>query len=192
MRVRSFSFLAFGSTGAIGPQGATGPIGPTGATGATGPAGATGATGPQGAQGVTGAVGATGPAGATGATGPSGSNFRGIGFSIDGGATTITTGAKGWITIGYTCAVYDMTLLAGPTGSIVLDLWKAAYASYPPTVANSMVASAKPTISSGIKAFDNTLTGWSLIFNKGDVLKWNVDSCSSITYVNLVMGATTL
>jgi hypothetical protein len=76
-----------------------------------------------------------------------------------------------------------VTLLADQSGSIVVDIWKASYASYPPVVGNSITASAKPTISSATKATDATLTGWSTSITAGDTLRYNVDSASTVTRV---------
>lgn len=113
-----------------------------------------------------------------------------ITFIIDGG-TGITTGAKK----AYTRAPYDGTItgweiVADVSGSIVLDVWKAAYASFPPTVANTITASAKPTLSSAQKNTSTTLTGWTTTVTKGDYLEVNVDSVSTVAKIvlNLIMS----
>jgi hypothetical protein len=62
-----------------------------------------------------------------------------------------------------------------------------AYASYPPTVTNTITASAKPTLSSAAKSQDSTLTGWTTSISAGDVLAFHVDSASTVTRVNLVL-----
>src|SRR5262249_31149375 len=98
-----------------------------------------------------------------------------IAFIIDGGGSVITPGVKGDLDIPFPCTINQAVLLADQSGSIVIDIWKAPYASYPPTVANSIVASAPPTISSGIDSKDSTLTGWSKTINAGDILRFNVN-----------------
>ena len=62
----------------------------------------------------------------------------------------------------------------------------------PPTPADSITASAKPTISSGTKQQDSTLTGWTTSISAGDILRFNVDSITTITRctVSLKMLAT--
>ena len=55
------------------------------------------------------------------------------------------------------------------SGSIVIDVWKDTYANFPPTVADTITASAKPTLSSATKSDDTTLTGWTTAVTAGDV-----------------------
>jgi len=76
-------------------------------------------------------------------------------------------------------------VLADQTGSIVVDIWKDSYANFPPTDADSITASAPPTISSAQKSQDSTLTGWTTSISAGDILAFNVDSCSTIARVTL-------
>lgn len=114
-----------------------------------------------------------------------------IGYAIDGGGQAIGTGVAGTgIRAPFACTITSVTLLADQTGSIVIDIWKAGYASYPPTVANTICASAKPTISSGVKYTDSTLTGWTKAIAAGDVLYFNVDSCTSITALSITLNVT--
>lgn len=114
-----------------------------------------------------------------------------IGYAISGGGATITTGVVGvGLTIPFAATINSVTLQADLTGSIVIDIWKDTYANYPPTVADSICASAKPTISSGVKYTDSTLTGWTTSIAAGDVLYFNVDSCSTIQNVVLTLKVT--
>lgn len=107
-------------------------------------------------------------------------------FIIDGGGSVITTGLKGGFRVP-AGAIVEATLLAldGNTGSIVVDLWKDTYANHPPTVADTITASAKPTISSATKATDSTLTGWTTSTTAGDIVFVNVDSIATFTRVLL-------
>jgi len=84
----------------------------------------------------------------------------------------------------------EATVLAGQTGSIVFDIYKDTYANYPPTVANTITASAKPTITTAIKSQDTTLTGWTKTFSKGDIFRINVDSVTDIEFATLILPAT--
>lgn len=154
--------------------------------GAQGPPGPTGPQGPAGPEGPQGDIGPTGDTGATGAQGPAGPSARMIRFVIDGGGNVITTGAKkAYVTIPYACTITKSRLIADQSGSIVIDIWKDTYASFPPTVADTIVASAKPTLSSAQKSEDSTLTGWTTSLAEGDILEVNVDSVASITKVYL-------
>jgi hypothetical protein len=108
-------------------------------------------------------------------------------YVIDGGGSTITTGVKGDLSIPFGCSIVDWTLLGDTTGSIVIDLWKDTYANYPPTVADTITAAAKPTIASATKETNSTLTGWTTACAAGDTIRINVDSVSSFTRVTLIM-----
>ena len=104
----------------------------------------------------------------------------GLQFFIDGAGSEISTGTAGWIEVPFDCTINEVILLADQTGSIVIDVWKDSFANYPPTNADSIAASAIPTISSAIKSQDSTLTAWTVNLNKGDILYFNVDSVTTI------------
>jgi len=104
---------------------------------------------------------------------------------IDGGGSAITTGVKLDIEVPFACTITQATLLADQSGSIVIDIWKDTYANYPPTVADTITASAKPTLSSAAKSQDSTLTGWTTSISAGDTLRFNVDSITTCQRVTL-------
>lgn len=109
-----------------------------------------------------------------------------ITVSIDGGGSAITSGTA-WSQINYDCEIQSWTLLADQSGSIQLDIWKNSYANYPPDDSDSITASAPPSISSAIKNTSSTLTGWTTTVTGGDILKINVDSCTTIERVALIL-----
>jgi hypothetical protein len=113
------------------------------------------------------------------------SNVITITFIIDGGGSAITTGEKGHLEVPFACTITQVTMLADQSGSIVVDIWKDTYANFPPTDADSITASAPPTLSSAQKAQDSTLTGWTTSISAGDILAFNVDSCTTITRVTI-------
>lgn len=115
---------------------------------------------------------------------------RAIALTIDGGGSAITTGIKADVEIPFACTIDRVTLLADQSGSIVIDIWKDTYANYPPTDADSITASAPPTISSATKSQDATLTGWTKTIAAGSTLRFNVDSCTTITRLTLILKAT--
>lgn len=104
-------------------------------------------------------------------------------FVIDGGGSAIAAGEKGHIEIPFNGTIQRVTLAGDQSGSIVVDVWKTTYAGFPPTAGNSICGSSKPTISSDQKSQDSTLSGWTKTISAGDILAFNVDSCSSITRV---------
>ena len=112
-----------------------------------------------------------------------------IPYVLDGGTLAITTGSKGIIPrLPFSCTITGWTLIADQTGSIVIDVKKSTYAAFPTTT--SIVAAAKPTLSSAQKATSTTLTGWTVALLEGDVLEFYVDSCTTITRATLTLDVT--
>jgi hypothetical protein len=106
----------------------------------------------------------------------------------------IATGFAGVLVVPWACTITQVTLLSADpaitSGSIVIDIWKDSYTNYPPTVADSICASAKPTLSSAIKSQDATLTGWTTTIAAGEILGFNVDSVSSVKRVRVDLQVT--
>ena len=113
--------------------------------------------------------------------------YANITFDFDGGTSALVSGLKSRMPVAFDCIIEEATLVADATGSIVIDLWKDTYANYPPTVADTITAAAKPTLSSAIKTTDSTLTGWTTTITAGDVLIANIDSVSGITQAILTL-----
>ena len=149
-----------------------------------------GPAGPQGPQGIQGPQGATGNTGSQGPAGTPGFLDAVINFIIDGGGQVISTGLKGFVEVPAAMTINRWTLLADVSGSIVVDVWKDTYANAPPTVADVITASAKPTISSAQKNQSATLTGWTTTLNAGDILAFNVNSVTSITRCTISLKCT--
>jgi hypothetical protein len=122
-------------------------------------------------------------------TPPGGAVRRTITWVIDGGGSVIATGARDVVTVPFTCTIKKWRILSSDaaitSGSIVIDLWKDTYANFPPLVADTITAAAKPTVTAGIQNEDSTLTGWTLAITAGDILRLNVDSASGFTKVRL-------
>jgi hypothetical protein len=122
---------------------------------------------------------------ADGSTGIDWKDEKGVlSFSLAG---TITTGEKFWYTIPEDCEVESWQITADQSGSIVIDVWVEDYANYPPDNADSICAAAPPTLSGSIKAASSTLTGWTTALSSGDIIKFNVDSVSAVTRIELVL-----
>lgn len=108
---------------------------------------------------------------------------------LDGGGAALTTGIKLDVPFpNFPCTITGWELVADQSGSIVLDLWKDTYANFPPTVADTITASAKPTLASATKNKDAVLTGWNRTINKGDCLRVNIDSVSTVTRVTMALS----
>lgn len=196
----------YGSSGYVGSIGFTGSasteLGYTGSTGFTGSAstnigytgsyGYAGSIGYVGSTGFVGSIGFTGSAsttvGYTGSKGDTGSTpqlntVRGATWVATGGA--ITTPANDVpILIGSTCTISEITIITqGGTGSCTIDLWKAPYSSYPPTISNSICGGNYPAINSGIKFQDNTLTSWNTSLSQNDILIFHLTTSSVFTQI---------
>jgi hypothetical protein len=115
---------------------------------------------------------------------------RVVGGIIGDGTNVISTGAQaGCVTCPVAGTITKVRLLSSDSaitsGSIVVDIWKDTYANYPPTVADTITASAKPTITTATKSEDSTLTGWTTSVAAGDVFRFNVDSVTSLKMVTV-------
>lgn len=166
-------------------QSVAGPTG-TGTTGPTGPTGSAGATGTAG-----GPTGPTGPTGMTGAGGVAGSEVT-YGIIIDGGGAAITSGVKGYVQVPFGMIVNAWRVFGDLTGSVVVDVWKDTYANFPPTTADSIAGSEKPTLSGAQKNEDTSLSTWTMTGSAGDIIGFNVESASTVTRVTVqVLGTRT-
>lgn len=110
---------------------------------------------------------------------------RQIGIVVDGGGSVLTTGLKGFKSFPVAGTITAVRLLADQSGSIVIDIWKDTYANFPPTVADTITASAKPTITTAVKSEDTTLTGWTTAVAAGDIFAFNIDSVTTIQRIIL-------
>lgn len=112
--------------------------------------------------------------------------YRSISFTFDGGGSALTSGKVAYLaTIPYAGTITAWDIVADQSGSAVIDVWKANAAV--PTVANTITASAKPTISSAQSAFGGAITGWTTSVAAGDVFGAHLDSCSTVTSVTLTI-----
>ena len=103
-------------------------------------------------------------------------------FTFDNGSSAIAAGTIAGFYVPFACTIIEWTIgsIDATSGSIVFDLWTATQANFPPTVASTITASAKPTVSSATKGQSSTLTGWTIAVPAGVWLFAKVDSCTSI------------
>jgi hypothetical protein len=114
-----------------------------------------------------------------------------IGYAIDNAGEVLTTGAVGnGLRVPAACEITSVTLIADQAGDVVVDIWKDSLANFPPTNDDSICASAKPTLSAARTASDSTLTGWTKSLAAGDILFFEVESCSAITSLTIILGVT--
>jgi hypothetical protein len=110
-----------------------------------------------------------------------------VNFIIDGGGSVITTGEKGHVELPFAMAITGWTILADQAGSIVVDVWKDTYANYPPTNADSIAGTEKPTLSSAQNNQDLSLTTWTTTLAAGDILAFEVESATTVTRVTVAL-----
>ena len=115
------------------------------------------------------------------------------GAGIGNGTNVVTTGiASAYIQFPYDGEIVSVTVISKESGSIVVDAWKCTYAEYDigathPVNGDSITAAAPITLSTAYKSTDSTLTGWTKTFTKGDIVWFNVDSATTITYANIMV-----
>lgn len=114
-----------------------------------------------------------------------------IQFIIDGGGSAITTGVKGDIMIPFNCTILGWDIVADQVGKIEVDVWKDTYTNFPPTVADTITGSEKPTLGSvsttAQKNQDTALSTWTTSLTRNDWLRFNVDSATTVTRVTLAL-----
>ncbi len=117
---------------------------------------------------------------------PANTNISSIGTVVDGGGFVLTTGQKGYIYCPFAGTITAATLIGDAAGSIVLDVWKTPFSTIP-TDADSITASAPPTLGAAQASRDTSLTGWTRSVAAGDVFGFNIDSVSGLRRVALVL-----
>lgn len=100
---------------------------------------------------------------------------------IDGGGGVLQTGITGDIEVPFACAITAVTMLADQSTTTTIDIWKDVFANYPPDNADSITASAVPTITADTNSQDTTLSGWTTAVTAGDTLRFNVDANDNAT-----------
>ncbi len=110
----------------------------------------------------------------------------GIPFMFGDGVNVLTVGSKNgiYIPFGYTILEWTLGSVNGTSGSIQLDLWVDSQANFPPTVADTITASAKPLFTSTTKGQSSTLTGWTTTIAPDRWLYVNIDSVTSINQLS--------
>lgn len=91
-----------------------------------------------------------------------------------------TANLTGMIRVGFGGTIQSVTTIAttllgvAQATTCVWDIWKAAGAI--PTVANTITAAAKPSLTAASYSTDVVLTGWTTAFSAGDVFLFHLDS----------------
>jgi hypothetical protein len=139
-----------------------------------------------------GPTGATGPAGSNGATGATGATPnipRSFGVVFDGGGSVLTAGLQADVVIPYAMTITGWTILGDIGGTASVDIWSAPYATYPPTIANTIIGATgtKPNLAGSIKGQNTTLTNWTTGVTAGNIIRFNLDSVTTQTRITLTV-----
>lgn len=114
-------------------------------------------------------------------------------FTIGDSSSVITTGAKKCLEITEDCVITGWKVLSDDpsttAGDIEVDIWKNTYASYPPTVLDTIITGGvKPNIpATSTKGISINVTNWTTAISAGDILRFNVDSVHSLKSVTLIL-----
>ena len=104
---------------------------------------------------------------------------------IDGDGAAITTGIKGHVVIDADYTVTGWTVITDQTGSITVDVNRATFTDFPTT--SSIAGTELPTVTSGRKAEDLSLSTWTTTLNARDILEFEVDSASTVELVTVAL-----
>lgn len=97
-------------------------------------------------------------------------------------------GIKGYLECPLAVTIDSWKLMGDKSGSVVVDIWKVPFGSFPPTSSNSITGSAQPTISSSVSGASSALTGWTTSISKGDILAININSCNAVQQITLSLS----
>jgi len=111
-----------------------------------------------------------------------------FGTTVDGYIGVIQPGVVGYVVMPYAGTITGWSIAANVSGSIRFDIWKANNAL--PTVANTIVASAKPALTSVQYLSSTTLTGWTTTFIAGDVFAFFVETATTIKNATISIRVT--
>ncbi len=113
-----------------------------------------------------------------------------IGFTTDGGGSTVTTGAKAYIIArtGGTITGWNITAV-GSSPTCTIDVWKIATGTALPTVSNTIMGT-KPSLSTGNAIRSSTITGWTNTYSAGDIFGFNIDAVTVATKLTFQLETT--
>ena len=101
---------------------------------------------------------------------------------FSGGGGVVSTGSKGYLTIGYGFTITGFYIIGNTSGSCVVDIKVGGV---------SIIGGGnKPTLSSAQRA-NAAVSGWTTTtFSANTEIEWNVDSCSTISEIDLTIKLT--
>lgn len=125
-------------------------------------------------------------------------NKRTIQFSVSSGNPTvaIATGLIAadvrfpWAGTITKWTVFGIPTTGNATCSVVFDIWKDTFANHPPTVLDTITASAKPTLTAATAAEGSSLGTWTPSIAAGETLRSNIDSQTNCMAATVILEVT--
>jgi len=125
-------------------------------------------------------------------TTPAGTPGRGPSATFSNAGMVLTASTKTLpIRIPYSGTITGWTITSDVSGSCVVNVWKDTYANSPPTEADAIAGTEKPTLSSASKNQDLSLTTWTTTtVTEGDMIIFNIESATTVTAVFVELHVT--
>jgi hypothetical protein len=114
-------------------------------------------------------------------------DIREFNVPFDAGGQVLVAGSKIRFAVKGAHKIIQVQIGADQSGNAVFDIWRDTYANFPPTAADSICGSSKPTLNNAQKYDDTTLNGWN-VNSSGDA--WYIvtlESASVITNATLFL-----
>jgi hypothetical protein len=107
---------------------------------------------------------------------------------VDGAGSVLTTGTKNPFKSPYAGTLKGWTLMCKPSGSVTVDIFRAADGAGLPTVSIVGGGGTKPAVSSNVENSSTSFTGWtSIALAQFDNLAIDLSGISTVTYVELTL-----
>jgi hypothetical protein len=102
-------------------------------------------------------------------------------MTVDGNGGIPPVGICGDSFVPVACDLTACVLQSTQPGSLVLDVWVNDFTTNnPPVLANSIVASAPPTLGSSQSSIDTTLVGWSKHIDANSAIRYSITSIDTV------------
>lgn len=113
---------------------------------------------------------------------------RVVGVMVEGGGGDIVPGQLGYIIVPFTATVIGWDILAEQVGDVVFDVWKAPWADPLPDNMDSMTGTGKPTLTFGMKAKSDDVSGWTdRQIHRGEVMGFEIESVYNLMKATLTV-----
>lgn len=111
--------------------------------------------------------------------------------TVDGAGSSPTPGVCGDLYVPFDCEITKWVIQATAAGDIEFDVWAKPFAANnPPTIANSIVALAPPTMTASQGEIDATLVDWTTTIPGGTWVRFNLNSVATIVRATISLVAT--